>query len=313
MVVDLGRGWAKTLGQDLKRNLNEVIALVTVISVVIPAFNRAHSVGAAIDSALAQDLPPGWSLEVVVADDASSDDLAGALGRFDVRVRLVRHSQNAGAAAARNTAAAAARGDWLAFLDSDDAWLPSKLSRQIEAMQSHDWQASCTAYVLHRRGEFVSPKWPTGALGLDRLAFGCFVSPGSTLLVSRQLFEAVGPFDQSLERYEDWDWLMRLTATAPLGFLAVPLARVEPSGFADLDKAMRALAKIRAKHLDRLPPALRRRLEAGLAVENAAAHHRCGHRLTAATGVLRSLWHVPLRNAAVAAVLSNALASRSAA
>ena len=284
---------------------------MTVISVIIPAFNRAHSIGAAVDSALAQDLPPGWSLEVVVADDGSSDDLAGALKGYDARLRLVRHERNAGAAAARNTAAAAARGDWLAFLDSDDVWPPSKLLRQVEATQNYDWEASCTAYALLRRGgEIVSPKWPTGALGLDRMVWGCFVSPGCTLLVSRKVFEAVGPFDTSLERYEDWDWLMRLTATRPLGFLAEPLARVEPSGFSDLAKAMRSLAKLRAKHLDRLPPPLRPCFEAGLAVEAAAAHYRCGERLAAVRNVLRSLAHVPVGNAAVAAVLSNALARR---
>ncbi len=284
---------------------------MNLISVIIPVFNRAHSIGDAVDSALAQELPTGCSIEVVVADDGSSDDLAGALKGYDARLRLVRHERNAGAAAARNTAAAAARGDWLAFLDSDDTWLPSKLWRQIDAMRSHGWEASCTAYILHRRGgEFVSPKWPTGALGLDRLVFGCFVSPGSTLLVSRKALEAAGPLDESLERYEDWDWLMRLTATHPLGFLAEPLARVEPSGFSDLAKAMRSLAKLRAKHLDHLPLALQPRFEAGLAIEHAAAHYRCGHRLTAASGVLRSLWYVPVGNAAVAAVLSNAAAAR---
>ena len=92
----------------------------STIDVIIPVWNRAHSVRQAIDSVLAQKLPPDSALRVIVADDGSTDDLAGALQRYDARVSRVRHDRNRGAAAARNTGIAAADGDLLAFLDSDD-------------------------------------------------------------------------------------------------------------------------------------------------------------------------------------------------
>jgi glycosyltransferase involved in cell wall biosynthesis len=291
---------------------NEIVRVLTLISVVIPVFNRAPTVGTAIASVLPQALPADAALEVIVVDDASTDDLAGALAPFGDRVRLLRHAGNAGAAAARNTAIATARGEFLAFLDSDDVWLPGKLMRQLAAMRAHGWQASCTAFELAHpgRGAIVAPRWPTGALALDRLVWGCFVSPGSTLLASRGVFATVGSFDAELERFEDWDWLMRLTAATPLGFLAEPLARIEPAGFSDTDKASRALARLERKHADALPPELRRGFLAGVEIERAATHFRRGERLKAAARVLRSLARVPLGNRALAAVLGNALARR---
>jgi hypothetical protein len=126
-------------------------------------------------------------------------------------------------------------------------------------------------------------------------------------MVSRRLFETVGPFDAGLERFEDWDWLMRLAPVEPLGFLAEPLSRIVPSGFSDLEKAVRALAALRAKYVDRLLPRQRRAFLSGLDVERAATRYRRGERLAAIGGVLRSLARAPLGNVAVAAVVGNAL------
>jgi teichuronic acid biosynthesis glycosyltransferase TuaG len=104
---------------------------VPLVSVIMPAFNAGATVGSAIRSALAQGLD---SIEVLVADDGSSDATAGIvqeLATRDPRVRLLRTAGRTGPARARNTAIAAARGRWLAFLDSDDVWHPEKLARQL--------------------------------------------------------------------------------------------------------------------------------------------------------------------------------------
>jgi glycosyltransferase involved in cell wall biosynthesis len=99
------------------------------VSVVIPAWNRADRIEGAILSALEQEPKP---LEIIVVDDGSTDGTdAGRLVALDARVRVIRHDANRGAAEARNTGVAAARGDWIAFLDSDDRWLPGKLARQL--------------------------------------------------------------------------------------------------------------------------------------------------------------------------------------
>ena len=98
----------------------------TLVSVVIPAFNGERFIGPTIESALAQTYS---SVEIIVVDDGSTDATQEAVRRFGDRVRYLRQS-NQGGAAARNQGISAARGDWVAFLDQDDLWLPQKLERQ---------------------------------------------------------------------------------------------------------------------------------------------------------------------------------------
>src|SRR5260370_41375106 len=102
------------------------------INVVIPVWNRAHLIGRAIASVVDQDLPAGdWSLQGLVVDDGSTDDLAGALRRFGAQVSCIRPERNAGAAAGRNTRIRGAKFGDLALLDSDDGWAPHKHAKQI--------------------------------------------------------------------------------------------------------------------------------------------------------------------------------------
>ncbi|MGI9492662.1 MAG: glycosyltransferase family 2 protein, partial [Geminicoccaceae bacterium] len=105
------------------------------VSVVIPIFNRAGTIGRAIESCLVQTRPP---FEIVLVDDCSTDDLQSALRGFldDRRVRLVRQPTNQGVSAARNAGVQHAKGDLIAFLDSDDAWYPTKLEKQLAEVAS---------------------------------------------------------------------------------------------------------------------------------------------------------------------------------
>jgi glycosyltransferase involved in cell wall biosynthesis len=280
---------------------------MTPITTVIPVFNRAHLVGRAIESVLAQALPPACSLRIVVADDGSTDDLEGALRRFQGRVDIIRNPQNAGASAARNAGIAAAQDGWIAFLDSDDVWLPGKLKTQIEMMRQNRWLASCTAFLLSAPGrpEVVAPSYPTGALGLADLVWGCFVGPGSTLLCARSVFDTVGPLDTSLRRLEDWDWLIRYVGNHGLGFIAEPLARTEPSNESKAADHIRALEVLRAKHAAHLTGKTRRHFLAGLDLELAATHYRAGNALGMIGPLLRSILRSPRRNEALSAVLHN--------
>ncbi len=109
-----------------------------LVSVIIPCYNRADIVGNAVHCVLAQTFRD-W--ELIIVDDGSVDDIAAAVGAFrnQTRVRLVRHPVNLGEPAARNTGITAASGRFIAFLDSDDEWLPEKLERQVAAiMQTKD-------------------------------------------------------------------------------------------------------------------------------------------------------------------------------
>ncbi len=281
------------------------------VTAIIPVWNRAHIVDKAIASVLAQDLPAGdWSMKVIVVDDGSTDDLARALHPYGVRVTCIRHDRNKGAAAARNTGIAAADGDYVAFLDSDDTWLPGKIAMQIEFMQTHGYAASCTACLLKRRDlpEIVSPRYATGTVGLSDLAWGCFVSPGSTLVCRSEIFAQICDFDTNLQRLEDWDWLLRYARLHDLGFLAQPLAWIEVVPHVDTNRVLDALDRMKARHSTDLPPREGRHFRAALEVERAAAHYRSGHSLAALPALIRSLWLAPVGNVALATVLHNRLA-----
>jgi glycosyltransferase involved in cell wall biosynthesis len=289
---------------------------VPSVTVIIPVFNRAHVVERAIASALAQEVPAGeWSIHVIVVDDGSTDEVGEALRHFGTSVTFLRHDRNKGAAAARNTGIAAADGDFIAFLDSDDTWLPRKLAAQIDFMEAHGHQASCTAYLLKRSDapEFVSPRYATGALGLSDLVWGCFVSPGSTLVCRREVFGQIGSLDEDLQRLEDWDWLLRYVRVHPLGFLAQPLARIEVASSPNATRVFAALDRLEARYIATLPPRERRHFAAALNVERAAAYYR-GGRLTAGLAALANAWRLaPIGNVALATVLHNRIGRRAAA
>ena len=131
--------------------------MTPLISIVIPIFNRADTIGRAIESCLAQTYP---RFEIVLVDDCSTDDLQSELKRFsdDHRIRLVRHAYNQGVSAARNSGVQNAKGELIAFLDSDDAWHPTKLERQWEevAKLKHGQPFLCGALT-----EVVSDRAPT--------------------------------------------------------------------------------------------------------------------------------------------------------
>jgi glycosyltransferase involved in cell wall biosynthesis len=279
---------------------------VTTVSVIIPVFNRAHLVASAVGSVLAQKCE-NCDVRVVVVDDGSSDDLAEALRPYGARVSCIRHDKNAGAAAARNTGVGAVTGEYVAFLDSDDEWLPSKLARQIELMRQHRWVASCTAYYLSRPGtpEIISPRIETGQISLADLVWGCFVSPGSTLMFERSIFADVGPLDATLGRLEDWDWLLRYARTRSLGFIAEPLARIHVSPQSNAAPVLAAIDALRSKHSASLGARDRRHFEAALDLEMAAAFYRTGRPGRAVPAFLRSLARAPFAHPALAAVLHN--------
>ena len=124
------------------------------VSVVIPSYNSSAYITSAIESALNQTYE---SVEVIVADDASTDDTCALVQKIDdPRIKLIRRAENGGAATARNSAIDAATGRYIAFLDSDDYWLPNKLSVQISKMQEKGKSFSHTSYIVKsEKGEML--------------------------------------------------------------------------------------------------------------------------------------------------------------
>src|SRR5262249_7754323 len=160
-----------------------------------------------------------------------------------------------------------------AFLDSDDVWLPGKLAAQVAFMREGRYAASCTAYVLVRPNtpDVVSPRYATGALTISDLVWGCFVSPGSTFICERSIFQEIGPYDVTLQRLEDWDLLLRFACARDLGFVATPFARIEASAHADARQVLHALADLKQRYARVLSPLDRRHFDAATEFERAAA------------------------------------------
>ena len=198
------------------------------VSVIIPTYNRATIVLDAIRSVFRQTFQ---DLEVIVVDDGSDDDTyQQILALRDPRVTLIRHDMNKGAAAARNTGAAAAKGKYVAFLDSDDQWAHDKLARQVNFLEAGatQFRASCTGFhYMVRDLEQTELRIPQHPLTHADFLLGCRCSPGSTLMVEAAFFKKVGPFNEEMRRLEDWDWLMRCTQISPVGVLQKPLARID--------------------------------------------------------------------------------------
>src|SRR4030042_1119324 len=173
------------------------------VSVIIPTYNRAALVAEAVASVLAQT----WrDFEVLVVDDGSTDGTAAALAPFAGQVTVLHRPSRGGVSAARNRGIAAARGQWLAFLDSDDLWLPEKLSRQWAFLEAHPKLLLCqTEETWVRRGVRVnqplSHRKVGGHIFLQSLA-RCLVSP-SAVLLHRLLIEEHGGFAENLPAAED--------------------------------------------------------------------------------------------------------------
>lgn len=192
------------------------------VSVVIPAYNAAWCVGRAIDSALAQTFE---AREIIVIDDGSSDDTPGVLAAYGAGIRAIRQP-NAGLSRARNAGIAAARGRYVAFLDADDWWLPTKLERQVALLDTDPGLVFCsTAAELRDEHGRVLNTWACGnsqAPALEAIfAHNAYVAgSGSAVMVRREAILEAGGFDPDLASLEDIDMWMRLAARG--GYACVP-------------------------------------------------------------------------------------------
>ena len=206
-----------------------------LVSVIVPAYNAERFIAATIESALAQDFDP---LEVVVVDDGSSDrtrDVVQSLGAS--RVRLLS-GPNRGVSAARNEGVRASAGEYVAFLDHDDLWEPSKIRRQVEVFESDRRAAlvftqarTVTAGSRGDDGELVPViDDPRGFFGkaYENLVHWNYI-PLSAVMVRRSVLRGLeGPFDTRYTLSEDWDLWLRIAAGLSDGgvaFIAEPLTR----------------------------------------------------------------------------------------
>ncbi len=194
------------------------------VSVILPFYNRAATLERCVRSVLAQSFA---DFEIVAVDDTSTDESARVIEAIgDARIRVLRHETNRGPAAARNTAMRSAMGSVFAFIDSDDEWLPGKLAAQIAALGD---LCGCE-YWLVENGSQTRVNLPQPASWAEELHTKCELGNGTTLVMRRECAEAVGPFDERLRVYEDWDWMLRLVQRFHFFVVPEPLARVHVGG-----------------------------------------------------------------------------------
>jgi glycosyltransferase involved in cell wall biosynthesis len=203
--------------------------MTPAVSVVLPVWNREALIGGAIRSVLRQTCE---DFELIVVDDASTDGTAAVVEAIsDARVRLIRLPDNGRQSVARNRGVAAARADLVAFQDSDDEWLPTKLERQLAALEAAPpgTGAAYTAFeriagdaVTYIPARDVSPR--EGDI-LPALLLRNLVST-QTLLVRKALLEAIGGFDEEMTRDEDWDLVIRLAQVTRFALVDEAMVRV---------------------------------------------------------------------------------------
>ncbi len=264
------------------------------LSVVIPAFGRQDELLRAARSVLAQDV----DLELLIVDDGSATPISVDLER----VRVLRLDTNSGPAAARNAGVAAARADWIAFLDSDDVWPVSSLRSRLQAAKRKAAPATiwATAFTYVWPDGRKQTRTPRASAAIADFASGCWTVPGSTALFSAEAWRRSGGQDQTLRRLEDYEWLIRWG-------LAGGRIEIHPDVGAEIQRGPRAppelveaaAGRIRAKHAGLGSDDVRRRIESYLQLEIAAARLDRGDVLGGSLAFARSLWLKPRVRAAL--------------
>lgn len=219
------------------------------VSVVIPTYNRRGVIMRAIASVQAQTCPVS---ELIVVDDGSDDGTAQALAELD-GVRYI-YQNNQGVSAARNRGIDACSSRFVAFLDSDDAWLPTKLESQLEELGKTGLQFCHTEEIWIRNGVRVNQKRKHRKAGGDQFERSielCCISP-SSVLIARELFDIYGVFDTALPACEDYDLWLRICAFQQIAFVDTPQIYKYGGHDDQLSRAFPAMDRFRLKALEKL-------------------------------------------------------------
>ncbi|MBX3001084.1 MAG: glycosyltransferase family 2 protein [Caldilineaceae bacterium] len=234
------------------------------VSVIIPVYNSERFLAEAIQSVLNQTLPPD---EIIVVDDGSTDGsaaiVAGLAGTSPLPIRYV-YQENQGPAAARNHGIQMAHGDFLAFLDADDVWLPEKNKCQMQVLNAHPLAGVAWGCAITFAGDIAPGEAPSSVI--------VPLSPRfllQSMLFRRAALEQVGGFDETMRLGEDVDWLFRAMESSLLivvhGDLVVYYRRHENNSTSDEDQTNRSMIGILKKSL------ARRRVQGNLMVNRLAS------------------------------------------
>jgi glycosyltransferase involved in cell wall biosynthesis len=272
------------------------------VSVVIPTLNYGEFIGDAIESVLSQTHK---AFEVIVVDDGSYDDTERVVRSYGQNVKYL-HQKNAGVSSARNRGIAESRGDFVAFLDADDFWLPEKIEKQVRKIT----EDNRTGLVHCGINEFDDSTGETlqlhlngkeGFLAQDLALFKqpVIIGPGSTVMVAREVFNDVGAFDTRLKHAEDWEFCFRVSMKYRIGFVPEILVNYRNHGI----NATKNVAEMERSALiawnnvfdteDETIAKLRRQSFGNLHKVIAGSYLFNGEYAAFARNLLKSLWYRP--------------------
>jgi glycosyltransferase involved in cell wall biosynthesis len=228
-----------------------------MISIIIPTFNRASYLKEAIDSVLSQDYfvltPEREPYELIIVDDGSTDNTKEIVDSYHSEIRY-KFQEHKGVSSARNLGLRISRGDFIAFLDSDDLWKREKIRVQMDYLKAHpEAMMCCTQEIWIRKGVFVNPRKRhekySGRI-FEKVLPICLLSLSSALF-RRLIFDEIGKFDQSLPVCEDYDFGLRMAHKYSMNFLDEPLI-IKRGGHKDqLSKKYWGMDRFRVKALEK--------------------------------------------------------------
>lgn len=202
-----------------------------IVSVIIPTYNRASLIGRAIKSVLNQTYQ---KFEIIIVDDGSTDNTREVAKKFqerDKRIKYFKHAINKGGGAARNTGIRNSKGEYIAFLDSDDEWYPEKLEKQIGIFNKNDENLAAVysgSFYIDCRSGMAKREIPKkkGYILEDLLKKNVVVGGASPVIIRRKCIESVGGFDERLPSRQDLDLWIRIARCYTFDFIPYPLIKI---------------------------------------------------------------------------------------
>jgi len=280
-----------------------------LLSVIIPAYNREHCLERAIRSIFTQEIN---GIEILLGDDASTDGTVALARSLVPDIYVTSLAVNSGAAAARNAVAAVASGQFFAFLDSDDEWMPGKLRAQLDFLNRNPGVGICACGhdLVRKDGSVRHIHGRNPDDWKHALAFSQSFHGASTPLIRREIWQQVGPQDESLRVLEDWDWMLRASGFTDIHVLARTHVRIHENRPSDPDFTRLSTERFLALHsqeFSKFGPGVHRRI-ISQHWENAARNWFLHGRFQGGCALLlRSLRAAPRRNPKTLAALPLAL------
>jgi glycosyltransferase involved in cell wall biosynthesis len=222
------------------------------ISVVIPTHNRAFCLKRAIDSVLSQTFP---IKEILVVNNASDDNTEVLLEKNYKQIKVL-YENNIGVSFARNTGIRNSKSNWIAFLDSDDEWMPKKIEKQVSLIKesSYKYRIVHTNELWFKNNKFLNQKKihkKKGGYIFENCLHFCKISP-SSVIIHRELFKKYGLFDTKFSVCEDYELWLRITSQEEVGFIEEPMIKKHAGHLGQLSKKYWGLDRYRIRALEKL-------------------------------------------------------------